>query len=317
MSVLAVSAYGDAIGAPYEFNSMGIMLRGSATGIAALNKSPKAFNPLEKLGEWTDDTYMAIGIANSLKDFRVNYREFTNNVANEFLRWRREHPRGLGNQTAEILSKELSTGENLGETMFKKSRAYFEDNVNNAAGNGSLMRIHPIAIANVSRSEAAELAAIATRLTHWDPRCVDASIMWVDMLRCARETGALDPFSGLDLVEDRKYWEAAVLEALNSPSASFSTKGWWVVPSFQQALSAVNANLSKIGTFPELAFGEIIAAPASDSDTICAIAGSLLGALGVAVGGLYDKNVKQVFGLWPHRMTLSDLEVLEGEIANG
>ncbi|HUS21851.1 MAG TPA: ADP-ribosylglycohydrolase family protein, partial [Aeromicrobium sp.] len=112
-------AAGDALGAGYEFESVvpdpPRMIGGGLGG----------WDP----GEWTDDTQMAICIAEvtATGDFDLAA------IAGQFLYWFGRHPPDVGNQTRAVLGPYRS-----GDDLTAIAAAHYERNPRNAAGNGSL-----------------------------------------------------------------------------------------------------------------------------------------------------------------------------------
>lgn len=305
-NILTVSALGDALGAPYEFN-------------ATLKNGdyPKFLKySFEKAGSWTDDTSMALCIAYGLLADDMDHNKRLDLVAKLFYRWADEDGAGIGMQTSKLLG--MMNAEDVNSTdMMSVSKSLYERSPDNSAGNGSLMRIHPVAIPDMSREDAAVFARDVTLLTHTDPRCVDSSVLWVEMLRVAKERGIVDPYAGMDLIDPdaHDYWNGVISEALELPSVEFSTRGWWVVPAFQQALSAVLAHRRGFPDSAPEAFREIIGATNGDTDTIACIAGGLMGALGVKPKDYWPADVRKVYGSWPKKMTLAELAELEQNLA--
>lgn len=308
MSVLEVSAIGDALGASYEFEQT--LPRGETPRLHPYGgRGMESHEP----GEWTDDTSMAlcIALAGTLGDLRTE--EGLDILAQLYTRWAIEYPSGIGGQTRKVL--DFKNWEDVSaEALRKRAAAHLRENPNGSAGNGSLMRVHPVALLDLDREDAAQVARSVTELTHADPLCLDASVLWVDMLRSALETNKLRPQAGLDLIpEERKaFWMNTIYDALETESSVFGSEPWWVVPAFQQALSAVHKNLNVIDSDPMRIFTEIIATEECDSDTICAIAGGLMGALGVTTDMFSDELVSRVHGKWPADYDLATLRKIEG-----
>lgn len=158
-----------------------------------------------------------------------------------------------------------------------------------------------------------------TALIHADPRCLEISVAWCEMLRVARLERTFLPDAGLDLVgepyrTDVRRW---IQEALTTKSVEFSTRGWWVVPAFQLALSACWAHRGHLTRQPMSVYREILAAPRGDADTIACIAGGLIGALGADPAVLPAAELAKLHGIWPHPMRAADLAALEQALATG
>jgi len=175
-------AVGDALGTTYEFDAIEQrgypeLAIGPATDV--VGKGP--FNLVA--GQITDDTQLAICLARSLVEHR---RLDVPDVARRYVAWTDE-AFDIGNQTRDALLR-ISTGtapEVAGLATWRQSGR-------RAAGNGSLMRTAPIAVAlgmprrhhprpggepdpfppEVRRDAAVIDAAIAdSMITHADPRC--------------------------------------------------------------------------------------------------------------------------------------------------
>lgn len=296
-SVMTLSAFGDALGVPYEFGQRRLVT-GQRPALTVGD------------GRWSDDTSMALAIATSLVAHPVVDETLFDAVAESFRDWLDRDGVGVGRQTRWILQR-CSTPSSAAEQR-ELARRFAADNPK-AAGNGSLMRIHPVSLVSDDREVVAELAREMTRLTYVDQRCLDISVLWCEMLRVARISGELVPQAGLDLLpaSSRDDMASLIKQALTGPSEQFSTQGWWVVPAFGQALSAVAHNMD--GDDAVLAtFTEILSAPESDCDTICCIAGGLLGALGR--DEIPDGQLAQLHGVWPSELGVEDLRQLESQL---
>src|SRR4051794_38168693 len=164
-------AVGDAIGTTVEFMPPGTfervtdMVGGGPFGLPA--------------GAWTDDTSMALCLAESL----VERRGF--DPVDQLERYRRWYREGylsstgrcfdIGNATRAALTRFERTGE-----------PYPGDADADAAGNGPLMKLAPVALAYAHRpDEAIENAALSARTTHGDPRAADASRFMAALLVAA------------------------------------------------------------------------------------------------------------------------------------
>ena len=126
--VVLASAAGDALGAGYEFGppcpptpSVG-MVGGGGFGWAP--------------GEWTDDTQMALAVLAPLAD---GHRRSSDAVEAGFRAWYDSDPADVGNQTRAVL---LDSGR-LGDAAAAPPRP-----PTRSAGNGSLMRTGPVALAH-------------------------------------------------------------------------------------------------------------------------------------------------------------------------
>lgn len=265
-SVIA-SAAGDALGSQYEFGPALPDDRAVRFGRGHFGHA---------VGEWTDDTSMAIPILDAISAGQSLDDDAT--YAGILAAWRgwMRTARDVGSQTRGVLrrlgerptvAEALSASRTEHESMFR------------SGGNGSLMRTGPVALAYLHR-DPADLAAAAARiakLTHWEDDNGDACALWCLAIRHAILTGELDIYSQLDVLppEHRSRWRAVVDDAM-APGAhprDFAAQNGWVVRAFQGALAAVAGAASLTDSLERAVRG------GNDTDTVAAIAGSLAGAL--------------------------------------
>jgi ADP-ribosyl-[dinitrogen reductase] hydrolase len=262
--VLLGLAAGDALGAGYEF---GTPPRGDA---AMIGGGLGQWDP----GEWTDDTQMAISIAEEAATGTLDPIA----VAGRFLDWYRSGPADVGLQTSGVLSRAETAGE-----VTATAAQFFEEHPSWSAGNGSLMRTAPVALAALGDDDALlELAMAISALTHGDPLAGEACVLWcVAIDRAVRE----DHFEGIRegialLPPDRRaYWQERLQEAEAGPPSRFTPNGF-VVTALQAAISAI-WNTPVPAAEPCRHLQDALHAAVRighDTDTVAAIAGSLLGA---------------------------------------
>ena len=80
--------------------------------------------------------------------------------------------------------------------------AKFHERTGRTAGNGSLMRTAPVALAYLDDEDAmVEAARAISELTHFDPDAGDACVLWCCAIRHAVLTGELDVRIGLRHIE--------------------------------------------------------------------------------------------------------------------
>jgi ADP-ribosylglycohydrolase len=262
--VLLGLASGDALGAPYEF-------RTPPSGEAEMKGG--GIGPWEP-GEWTDDTQMALCIGRVAASGPLDPLA----VGAGFLEWHQSEPKDVGIQTRNVLG-EASGPEELAQV----ARAYFELNPDRSAGNGSLMRTAPVALACLGDDAAiVHTAREISSLTHADPRCADACVLWCIAIDRAVREGRLDGVrDGLHYLSPSEcdFWEQRLDEAHEQPPASFRPNGW-VVTALQAALAAI-AQTPVPDPNPALHLQHALHAAVcigDDTDTVAAIAGALLGA---------------------------------------
>ncbi len=152
-------AVGDALGTTYEFDRIEqppypALATGPATDVVG-------GGPFElAAGQVTDDTQMAVCLARSLAERgRIDVED----VARRYVAWG-EHAFDIGNQTGAALARIERE-----ESPYAAGIAVWRDSGRRAAGNGSLMRTAPIAIAC---DDPIDAAIADSMITHADPRCV-------------------------------------------------------------------------------------------------------------------------------------------------
>lgn len=269
--VLVGLAAGDALGAPYEFGpARGLDLPVEMTGGGGLNWEP---------GEWTDDTSMAIVIARVAAD-GADLLSMTaqDRIVADWADWALSAP-DVGIQTRAVLSVARSTPPVTAAAAVAAS-AGLHAQTGKTAGNGSLMRTSPVALAYLGdENRLARAATGVSKLTHFDDAAAEACVLWCLAIRYAVLTGELDVAVGLDRLpaHRRDRWSARITEAAEKRPADFPRNGW-VVHAFQAAWSAIAT------TSPEHRDGHVVrtldaaARCGWDTDTVAAIAGSLVGA---------------------------------------
>lgn len=149
-------AVGDALGAALEWNHPEQIERRFGGPLRDLVASP-----VWELGEWTDDTAMAIELAESLAN-RGEYDE--DDLLARYLVWARSGPKDIG----VTVSKALARARTPDDARAAAAR-WHDDSGGKSAGNGSLMRTAPIAIRY--RRDTRELIRVShaeAALTHHD-----------------------------------------------------------------------------------------------------------------------------------------------------
>ncbi|WP_417555677.1 ADP-ribosylglycohydrolase family protein [Microbacterium sp.] len=265
-AVLA-SAAGDALGAQYEF--------GPALADTVIPDFGHGHFGHD-VGEWTDDTSMAIPILDvlasgaDLMDPAVQAQ-----IVQRWIEWSRT-AKDVGSQTREVLA--AIRGDVTADAALHASRSVHVRH-GRSGGNGSLMRTGPVALGYLDRApeELVEAASAIAHLTHWERDNASACALWCPAIRHAILTGELDMRAQLEHLPagDRERWTAIVDEAL-APRAhprDFQSKNGWVVRAFQGALAAVAGAESLTDAVQRAIRG------GGDTDTVAAIAGSLAGAV--------------------------------------
>jgi ADP-ribosylglycohydrolase/protein-tyrosine phosphatase len=276
---LLATAAGDALGAGYEFDPP----MAADAPVDMIGGGLGAFDR----GEWTDDTSMAVAIAEvaatgaDLRDERAQ-----DQIVDRWSFWA-QSAKDIGVQTSSVLSAAKSRGMSA-RTTREESEALHKRS-GRTAGNGSLMRTAPVAFAYLDDENAlVEAARAVSELTHFDPEAGDACVLWCVAIRHAILTGTMDVRQGLDRIpaERRDLWVARLDEAEASQPSAFAAKNGWVVAALQGAWSAIvntpvpeNDSAASVFRADHLRLAlEAVVRGGNDTDTVAAIAGGLLGA---------------------------------------
>jgi ADP-ribosyl-[dinitrogen reductase] hydrolase len=258
---------------------------GDALGTTLEFKRPGTFKPLTDMvgggpfhlapGQWTDDTSMALCLAESL----IEKKGFdpVDQLERYVEWWERGHMSStgrcfdIGNATVGALERFIRTRE-----------AYCGSTDPQVAGNGSIMRLAPVPMFFAGKpAEAIRVAAESSRTTHATPTAVDGCCYLAAVI-----VGALRGAGKEELLSElycpiEGYWKVNPLapEIHEVASGSFRRKEppeikgtGYVVRSLEAALWAFH----KSGSFRE---GCLLAANlGDDADTTAAVYGQIAGA---------------------------------------
>ena len=277
--VLLATACGDALGAGYEFGPP----MADQTPISMLGGGPFGWAP----GEWTDDTAMALPIAQvAACGTDLRSPAALNDIATEWAAWART-ANDVGAQTRAVLA---AAGLHPTGAALAKAAAAHHDTTGRSAGNGALMRTAPIALAYLHDPIGLDQAARqVAALTHHDPEAGEACGLWCQAIRHAVLHGTLDGLRAAvaALPDDRAaVWHTRLGEAEEHPPAHFANNGW-IVAALQAAWSAIVRTTTPeqdpaAGVFAAQHLQHALEAAVRggrDTDTVAAIAGGLLGAV--------------------------------------
>jgi ADP-ribosyl-[dinitrogen reductase] hydrolase len=307
------TAAGDALGAPYEFGPP----RGNDLEVAMVGGGSFGWEP----GEWTDDTSMAIAIAEvAATGADLRQEEALDTLTRRWHDWSK-HAKDVGVQTRSVLSRAGRRG--ISAQTARAESAAVHKLTGRTAGNGSLMRTAPLALAYLDDETAlVEAARAVSELTHYDPEAGDACVLWCCAIRHAILAGELDARIGLQHIDSDRWglWATRLDVAEASEPSDFKNNGW-VVEALQGAWSAiartpVPQDDPGKGVFRadhlRLALDAAVRG-GNDTDTVAAIAGGLLGA---AYGAsAVPAEWRRVLYGWPGLRT-RDLVALATRIVN-
>lgn len=253
-------ACGDAVGAAVEFKP-----RGSFPPVTDLLGGGKfRLAP----GEWTDDTSMALCIADSL----LACNGF--NAADRMARYKlwidtgyrscKPHPIGIGKTVLQALMRYHRSGEPFCGSSDPAS-----------AGNGALMRLAPIPLYYANDlAQTRHFALESTRTTHAAPECLAASELFAALLHHALH-GRLTPGGPLPVTPDAA-WPASI-QAL--AAGAFRDKTYEALKGSGYVVESLEAALwcwDRAASYEEAIL--LAVNLGDDADTTAAICGQLAGA---------------------------------------
>lgn len=274
------TAVGDALGAPYEFGRVrpGVTLVGTAGDMIG--------NRTWEPGEWTDDTSMAIPILRAVADgLDLSTADAQGRIVQDWRAWARV-AKDVGIQTSQVLSAMRGSDA---QAAFDAARAIHE-RAGRSAGNGSVMRTAPVALAYLTEPDGparvARAADAVAALTHFEADARDGAALWSVMIHLAVRDGRVELDRALAVLspEAAERWGHMLSAADGADPDMFANNGW-VVHAMQAAYAAIRAggiDLEDRSTHTPANFRAAINAAIDihhDTDTVAAIAGGLAGAL--------------------------------------
>lgn len=261
--VLLGLACGDALGRPVEFRSQAGIEReyGRLTEMVGDGAHRKP------AGTITDDTELALCIARSV----VERGRFDGaDVADRFVEWYRSDPFDIGGLTADAL-RLVDEGVPWDEAGLRCWETLPEGQ---NAGNGSVMRCAPYALAFAEESERlVTVSRQSSAITHADPRCTDSCAV-LNLTIAALLDGSSTPLAdALDYVRaDAPDELIEALEPVPDVDETALRNTGYVVDTLQTALTdALAADNARDAIVSAVNRG-------GDADSIGAVAGAVAGA---------------------------------------
>ena len=245
-------AVGDALGAAIEFQPK--------PRFALLDDMRDGGPHRLKRGQWTDDTAMALALADSLLHDRALD---AHDLMTRFQDW---YERGTYSCTGTCFDIGNTTRSAL--MRFKRDRSPLAGSTSaSASGNGALMRLAPVAVCHwANRAEMLRVAELQTRITHGSPATLAASGLFAVMLADAiAGQGLADILAGGAATQLDGGWRGLHRDHIQGAG--------YVARSLQAAVWAV----SRTTDFRSAIL--LAANLGDDADTTAAISGQLAGAL--------------------------------------
>lgn len=255
------AAVGDALGVPYEFQVRdSFICKGMASG--GVHQMPK--------GTFSDDTSMLLATQDSIRECgRIDVGD----MRERYQRWFYE-----GAYTAD--RKVFDVG-NATATALSEGHGLTHERSN---GNGSLMRIAPLARTDATDDEIRAVSAI----THAHPISKEACVLFVHMLRGALEDGVYGIAQAIEdhLPDDSRF--SFLSEIVTWPRENVRSSGY-VLDTLGAALWCV----WNTDSYPECVLAAVNLG--DDTDTTACVAGALAGAM-YGYDSIYKSWIEQLRG---------------------
>ncbi|MBN1933544.1 MAG: ADP-ribosylglycohydrolase family protein [Anaerolineae bacterium] len=269
------AAVGDALGMPLEF--------GPARSANALVRDMQSGRI--PAGRFTDDTEMALALAESLLAHRPLDAD---DLAWRFMAWQQANPPDIGIHTRNVLSR-IASG-----TSWRDAVQAVQGQNPDSAGNGSLMRCWPVAVA--CRHDLGRLLAdsrLQSEVTHPHAECV-AACAWANAAiyhlfhGCSRGEALA---AALDDAAAPESLRRVVDEAPRLPRSLLASSGW-----VRHTLQSAVWGLTTTHSFEEAVVQVVNLG--NDADTAGAVVGALAGAA-YGFAAIPARWVQALRGEWP------------------
>lgn len=242
-------AIGDALGGTTEFMSQEEINAEYGTLTEIVGGGYWNLQP----GDITDDTEMTIAV---VKGLMANSNNPIDEIGKQFLRWEQTNPKDIGITIRRVF-------QNYHGDWFQAAEHTHRQLNGKSAGNGSLMRCLPIALAYSDVEKMKEITTLQSNMTHYDELAAEACVIYNSIAGRVLGGEALKS-AILTEIKGTRY------EGLYEVEPDCLPDGF-VVHTFKWVLYW----LLTCDTFEEVVVGA--ANKGHDSDTVAAIAGGLKG----------------------------------------
>lgn len=242
-------AIGDAMGAPYEFMNKNVYIPTKEYAVGGYHNVD--------LGEYTDDTSMALCLANSL----IECKEFdAYNQMEKYSQWykngymsTRKYCFDIGNATRKSI-----------DDFIIHNIAYSEVTKNDESGNGSIMRLAPIPMYYDNYEEMIKYAYLSSKVTHKSDESANSCVILATIIYNCYKFNDKDLilsnyFDDFSLIEKAKASTDTVPTGYCKDTLEIAIRGFYNFDNFIDGLMYV------------ISLGE-------DTDTVGAVYGQIAGA---------------------------------------
>lgn len=258
---------------------------GDALGTTLEFKRPGTFDPITDMvgggvfnlqaGKWTDDTSMALCMADSLIE-KEGFDAF--DQLDKYVNWMNH---GYNSSTGRCFDIGNATRQAL--YLYERTgQSYCGDRSRDSAGNGSIMRLAPIPIVYFQDEEKlAKYASLSSQTTHAAPQSIDACIYMATLMAGAIRGATKEELLGKSFSLTPDFWKKYPLDdtIMEIAEGSFKTKrppeiyaSGYVVKTLEAALWAFyHTDDFESGALKAVNLG-------NDADTVGAVYGQIAGA---------------------------------------
>lgn len=272
-------AIGDAMGAPVEFELMGDFESVTEYRAGGVFNLPEGF--------WTDDTSMALCLADSLLE-KGGYDSF--DVMEKYVAWR-----NVGYRSSLDYCFDIGNRTNLALDLFENGQNFVKKSAerDNSAGNGTIMRLAPAVIAafeNRTPEEIIKMARISARETHFCEEAEVATEVFAAMLIkaiFARDKSEIFEIAEFSTGEKFDQISERIFAARNWGIDELNASGYAIHGLQVAAWAMENSNSFEEGLLKVVNLG-------NDADSNGAIFGQLAGAF-YGLEEIPEKLVRELF----------------------
>jgi len=277
-------AVGDALGTTLEFTTRGTFEKiDDIIGGGPFNL---------RAGDWTDDTSMALCLADSLAYCKkMNLKDQMNRYCN----WRSHGYLSSNGRCFDIgitTSRALSNFERTGEV-------YSGPTDEKSSGNGSIMRLAPVPIFyRKSLKDTSKYSKLSSRTTHGSKLCIDScnfmGILLTQAINNKSKEELCSPLVGLDSETFEELLADSSPQVMDIINGSYKTKSEEEISSSGFVISTLEAALWAFYTTNNFKEGALKAVNLGrDADTVGAVYGQIAGAF-YGFGGIPSPWVKKL-----------------------